>query len=73
MAYTDETIENNFKYHKPLEKSIGKFKKIRAEGMIFVETVMSLVPECPERTLAFRKIEEAVMWANAGLARNQVE
>lgn len=73
MAYTDETIENNFKYHKPLEENIDKFTELRGEARTFAETVMSLVPECAERTLAFRKIEEAVMWANAGLARNQTE
>lgn len=70
-GYNEDTIENNFKYHKPMEKNIEKFKEIRDEGRTFAKLMMDEVPECPERTLAFRKIEEAVMWANAGLARNQ--
>jgi len=71
MAYDENTIENNFKYHRPLEKNIAKFKEIRDEARTFAKLIMDEVPECAERTIAFRKIEEAVMWANAGLARNQ--
>jgi 3-oxoacyl-[acyl-carrier-protein] synthase III len=73
MAYDEATIRNNFMYHAPKEENIQKFKEIRAEGRLFAKLVMDEVPECAERTLAFRKIEEAVMWANAALARNQTE
>lgn len=69
--YDMETIENNFMYHKPEAACIPVFKDIRNEGKAFARLVMNDVPECPERTIAFRKIEEAVMWANAALARNQ--
>lgn len=33
--------------------------------------VDELCPESRERSLAFTKIDEAVMWANASIARNE--
>ena len=37
---------------------------------MFSDLVDNLVPKSREASLAQTKIEEAVMWANAGIARN---
>lgn len=68
--YDEKTIDNNFTYHKPTEASIPVFKHIRETARKFALYLYKAVPESAERTLAFRKLEEAVMWANAGLARD---
>jgi len=66
----NKTIENNFKYHAPKEGQPEKYVVIRELAKQFANAVQDIVPESREKSLAFTKIEEAVMWANAGIARN---
>jgi hypothetical protein len=68
--YDEKTIENNFRYHKPTDATIPVFQHIRETARKFAHFIFKAVPESAERTLAFRKLEESVMWANAGLARD---
>jgi len=63
-------IENNFKYHAPTDRKIGQHKMIREAGKTFSKIILHNVPEGREQALAFTKIEEVVMWANAGIARS---
>jgi hypothetical protein len=63
-------IENNFKYHAPKEGQPEKYEAIRDAGKILAVVIDSSVPDSREKSLAMTKIEEAVMWANAGIARN---
>ena len=71
--YRDETIENNFKYHEPVNSQQSKYESIRNIGKNFAYTIDGLVPESKEKTLAMTKLEECIMWANAGVARNTSE
>lgn len=64
-------IERNFTYHAPKEDQIGRYREIRDKGKQFAEMIDEFCPESRERSLAFTKIEEAVMWANAAIARNE--
>lgn len=63
-------IENNFSYHKPTGDQPEKYELIRAIGREFAYSIDSYVPNSREKSLAMTKLEEAVMWANAGIARN---
>ena len=62
-------IEHIFKYHAPKEGQPEKYVKIRDTAKEFAILVNELVPQSREQSLAFTKLEEAVMWANAGIAR----
>ena len=66
-----QQIENNFTYHEPNRYEIGQLKKIRVYGKILATTVDENVPDSREKSLALTKLEECIMWANAGIVRNK--
>ena len=57
-------------YHEPFEETSKRYQEIRTLAKMFSDLVDNLVPKSREASLAQTKIEEAVMWANAGIARN---
>jgi len=63
-------LNNNFKYHSPKEGQNEKYETIRAKGKVLAAIVLNNCPPSRERSTAMTKIEEAVMWANASIARN---
>lgn len=66
----DLDLDNIYTYHKPKEGQPEKYEEIRDKGKCLAETITALCLPSRERSLALTKIEEAVMWANAGIARN---
>ena len=70
MHEEDEKIENNFMYHAPKEGQQEKYAKLREQGKVLAYLIKDLVPDGREKSLAMTKTEEAIMWANAGIARN---
>ncbi len=66
---SQEEIDNRFEYHTPNEEQQKKYVALRLMGKIFAESVCRMVPSSREQSLALTKIEEAVMFANAGIAR----
>lgn len=66
----NEEIENRFTYHKPTEEKAEKYPKIRDKAKELAKLISELVPSGREQALALTKLEEVVMWANAGIARN---
>ena len=64
-----DMIDNNFKYHAPKEGQPGIYGLIRAKGKDMAECINYYCPNSREKSLAITKIEEAVMWANAAIAR----
>lgn len=50
-----------------------RYHRIRDGGRRFAEVIAKEVPDCPEQATAIQKLQEAVMWANAGIARNREE
>lgn len=72
MAEIDQNeIQTRFTYHPPRDEMVGKFGKIRAEAKQLAESINFLCPDSREKSLAITKIEEAVMWANAAIARRE--
>jgi hypothetical protein len=64
-------LENRFRYHQATTKEIqNKHELIRAHCLTLAEDINKLVPEGREKALAITKLEEVMMWANAGIARN---
>ncbi len=65
-SYDEDII---FKYHRPDADDASKFVAIRDKAGEFAQMLRELCPPGRELALARTKLEEAVMWANAGIAR----
>lgn len=66
-----EKIEHNFKHHPPKnQEAILAHEAVRNECRHLANTLDTLVPDSREKSLAMTKLEEVMMWANAGIARN---
>lgn len=63
-------IYNNFKYHAPKPGQPALYETVRNTARDLAYLINESVPDSREKSLALTKIEEAVMWANAGIARN---
>lgn len=66
--FTEQEIEDSFTYHTPTESDIEKYKEIRKAALDFGKLLLKNCPATPTRTLAIRKLEETVMWANKSIA-----
>ncbi|WP_100523371.1 Acb2/Tad1 domain-containing protein [Mycobacteroides abscessus] len=67
----NEQLENNFKYHAPTGDKVTRHEQVREKCKELAYEVEKLCPNSRERSLALTKIEEAMMWANAAIARNE--
>ena len=63
-------MEKRFSYHAPTAEALPRFTRLRAEFYRLALMVDALAPESREQSLAFTALEEAMMWANAAIARN---
>ena len=68
---TNSEIEKCFTYHPPKEDQVARYAEIRQNCKLTAELINQLCPDSREKSLAFTKLEEAVMWANAAIARNE--
>lgn len=67
----NKTIQNNFRYHPPKEGQAEKYELIRNEAKHLAELIAGLCPNSREKALALTNLEQATMWANASIARNE--
>jgi len=65
-----QDLDTRFMYHPPRQGQPEVYEYIRAHARWTAEVLEMLCPECREKSLAFTKLEEAVMWANAAIARH---
>lgn len=63
-------IENNFTYHAPKAGQPEIYEALRSKAKELAYVIETMVPDGREKSLAMTKLEEASMWANAGVARN---
>lgn len=66
----NDSIENNFSYHAPKKGQPELYELIRSEAKALAYLLHESVPDGREKSLAMTKLEEAVFWANAGIARS---
>lgn len=64
-------IDNRFTYHVPHKADRTKYEKVREETRLLAFVINDLCPESREKSLAITKLEEAVFWANAAIAREE--
>jgi hypothetical protein len=66
------TIEHNFKYHPPSGDAVAAHTAVRAAAKEMALLIDEALPAAAgrEKATAITKVEEAMMWACAGIARH---
>lgn len=65
-------LRGRFEHHPPSSDQIVRaHEAVRAACLAAAQVVSGNVPAGREKALAFTHLEDAMMWANAGIARNQ--
>lgn len=65
------TIGRNFTYHPPKDDQPDRYNQLRHLGHHLATRINDLCPDSREKSLAMTHLEQAVMWANAAIARNE--
>jgi hypothetical protein len=66
-----EELKNRFQYHAPTLDQTDRQGKIRRNAFSLARIFMESCPDSRELSLAMTKLDEAVMWANAAISRNE--
>ena len=66
-----QDLKKRFTYHPPKEDQPKKYDDIRKNALAFAMLIDEICPDSREKSLAITALEEAVMWANASVARNE--
>jgi hypothetical protein len=66
----DNDLKNRFTYHAPKPGQPDAYQEIRAGGYDLATLIDGHAPDSREKSLAITHLEEAVMWANAAIARH---
>lgn len=65
---TDDDLQNWFTYHAPTDDNVESYLRIRSGALAFARIIQAECPNGADKTTAIRKVREAVMTANAGIA-----
>lgn len=66
-----QQIEQSFVYHPVMPGQQERYVAIRTAGKNLAELITTKCPPSRELSLALTKIEEAMFWANASIARHE--
>lgn len=64
-------LEKRFTYHAPKANQQERYARIRQYAKLLAYEIDQDCPASREQSLAFTNLEQAVMWANAAIARNE--
>lgn len=64
-------IENAFTYHAPKPDQLPRYEELRHSAKDLAQRIVRRTPPSREQSLALTHLEDAVMWANAAIARNE--
>lgn len=71
----DEKIKNELKnrytYHAPKDNQAERYEAIRGKILETAERIVELTPYSREQSTALTKLDEAMFFANAAIARNE--
>lgn len=65
-----ERVENDFQFHPATDKTGPMHDKVRELLRMAAHELIERVPEGRELSTALTKLEEAMMWSNAAIARH---
>lgn len=66
-----DELKLRFTYHAPKGDQAERYENLRKFALEFAHDILDATPECREQSLAFTKLEEAVFFANAAIARRE--
>lgn len=64
-------FDNTYKYHEPKNDQNERYTKLRDKAKELANLIDELCPDSREKSLALTNLEQASMWANASIARNE--
>lgn len=64
-------FDNTYKYHEPKNDQGERYAKLRDKAKELADMIDELCPDSREKSLALTNLEQASMWANASIARNE--
>lgn len=64
-------LKHRFSYHPPKDDQAVRYDEIRRHAHWLADRINVIAPDSREKSLAVTHLEEAVMWANAAIARNE--
>jgi hypothetical protein len=67
----ESDLEKRFTYHPPKGLQANRYERIRDRAHDLAGFLNEECPDSREKSLAITHLEEAVMWANAAIARNE--
>lgn len=67
-----DDINNRYAYHAPRPDQIPRYNAIREKAKELAFLIAESTPPSREQSTAFTKLDEAMMAANASIARNEV-
>lgn len=66
-----DRLERDYTYHAPHGDQTERYEILRARAHELALTIVERTPPGREQSLALTHLEEAVMYANAAIARNE--
>ncbi len=67
----EKYLASAFTYHAPKDDQPERYNTIRLLARALAQNIIKNSYPSRERSLALTNLEQAVMWANAGIARNE--
>jgi hypothetical protein len=64
-------LDNIYTYHAPHTDQTARHEILRAMAKDLARKIIQFTPSSREQSLALTKLEEAIFWANASIARNE--
>lgn len=65
-------LDRRFTYHPPRPGQPERYQAIRAKARELAELLLAECPRSADLNVALERIDEAVFWANASIARHEV-
>lgn len=65
---TLEEVKNQLAYHPATPEVAEKFASLRAQCQMLADGTWDLIPDGPEKTLAYRGLQQFLMHANLAVA-----
>lgn len=64
-------LERRFTFHAPTGAQVERYRELRAAALNFSVLLSGLVPPSRELSTALTHLDAVMMFANAGIARNE--